>query len=131
VVADGSDNFDTRFVVNDACVALGKTLVSAAVGQFEGQLATFRGHDSNLPCHRCFVSSAPGGAARSCADAGVLGALTGVMGSLQALEVIREITGFGASMAGRLLIYDAMSARTRVLTLPKDPDCPCCGASHG
>jgi molybdopterin-synthase adenylyltransferase len=131
VVADGSDSFSTRFAVSDACVALGKTLVSAAVGKFEGQLATFRGHEKDLPCYRCFVREAPGGLERSCAESGILGALTGVMGSLQALEVIREITGFGDTMAGRLLIYDAMSARTRTLKLPKDPDCPACGKFHG
>ncbi len=126
IVADGCDNFTTRFVVNACCVELGKTLVSAAVGKFEGQLATFRGH-GGFACYRCFVREAPGGMERSCADAGVLGALTGVMGSLQALEVIREITGFGETMAGRLMIYDAMSARTRLLKLPRDPECPTCG----
>jgi molybdopterin-synthase adenylyltransferase len=131
IVADGSDSFATRFAVNVACVALGKTLVSAAVGKFEGQLATFKGHDSQLPCYRCFVRDAPGGAERSCAEAGIIGALTGVMGSLQALEVVREIVGFGNSMAGRLMIYDAMTARVRTLTLPKDPACPACGARHG
>jgi molybdopterin-synthase adenylyltransferase len=131
IVADGSDSFATRFAVNAACVALGKTLVSAAVGKFEGQLATFKGHDPQLPCYRCFVRDAPGGAERSCAEAGIIGALTGVMGSLQALEVVREIVGFGDSMAGRLMIYDAMTARIRTLTLPKDPACPACGARHG
>ncbi len=127
IVADGCDNFTTRFVVNDACVMLGKTLVSAAVGRFEGQLATYKGHETDKPCYRCFVRDAPQGTERSCADAGVLGALTGVMGSLQALEVIREITGFGDSMAGRLMIYDALSARTRILKLPKDEACYTCG----
>jgi molybdopterin-synthase adenylyltransferase len=130
IVADGSDSFATRFAVNDACVRLSKTLVSAAVGQFEGQLATFRGHEQNYPCYRCFVREAPGGLERSCAEAGVLGALTGVMGSFQALEVIREITGFGETMAGRLMIYDAMSSRIRTLKLPKDAECPVC-STHG
>jgi molybdopterin-synthase adenylyltransferase len=131
IVADGSDSFATRFAVNAACVALGKTLVSAAVGKFEGQLATFKGHDPQLPCYRCFVRDAPGGAERSCAEAGIIGALTGVMGSLQALEVVREIVGFGDSMAGRLMIYDAMTARVRTLALPKDPACLACGDCHG
>jgi molybdopterin-synthase adenylyltransferase len=131
IVADGSDSFATRFAVNAACVALGKTLVSAAVGKFEGQLATFKGHDPQLPCYRCFVRDAPGGAERSCAEAGIIGALTGVMGSLQALEVVREIVGFGDSMAGRLMIYDAMTARVRTLALPKDPACRACGDCHG
>jgi molybdopterin-synthase adenylyltransferase len=127
VVADGSDTFETRFAVADACLALQKPLVSASVGPFEGHLATFKGYASNLPCYRCFVPQAPGGEQRTCAEAGVLGALTGVMGSLQALEVIREITGFGQSMAGRLFIYDALDARTRTLKLAKDPGCAWCG----
>jgi molybdopterin-synthase adenylyltransferase len=131
IVADGSDTFETRFIVNDACVTLGKTLVSSAVGRFEGQLATYRGHDENYPCYRCFVREAPGGAQRSCADAGIIGALTGIMGSLQALEIIREITGFGDTMAGRLMLYDAISARTRIIRLPKDPACPTCATAHG
>jgi len=127
LVADGSDSFETRFAVADACLALGRTLVSASVGPFEGQLATFRGHEPDLPCYRCFVPRAPGGQQRTCAEAGVLGALTGVMGSMQALEVIREIAGFGTSMAGRLLIYDALDVRVRTVRLPKDPGCPACG----
>ncbi len=131
LVADGCDNFDTRFAVSDACVTLGKPLVSAAVGRFEGQLATFRGHEKDRPCYRCFVPSAPGGEQRSCSELGILGALTGVMGSLQALEIIREITGFGDTMAGRLMIYDAMSARVRTLTLPKDKACAVCGSRDG
>jgi molybdopterin-synthase adenylyltransferase len=128
VVADGADTFQTRFDVADACLALRIPLVWAAVGQFEGQLATFKGYEADLPCYRCFVPTPPAGQQRSCAEAGVLGALTGVMGALQALEVIREITGFGPSLAGRLMIYDALSARSRTLNLPKDPHCAACGA---
>jgi molybdopterin-synthase adenylyltransferase len=127
IVVDGSDTFQTRFEVNEACVALGKTLVSAAVGRFDGQIATFKGHQPDTPCYRCFVGDAPGDLQRSCAEVGILGALTGVMGSLQALEVIREITGFGTSLAGRLMIYDALTARTRTIALPKDKNCPTCG----
>jgi adenylyltransferase/sulfurtransferase len=128
IVADGSDTFQTRFDVNDACVALGKTLVSAAVGRFDGQIATFKGHQPDMPCYRCFVSAAPDSLTRSCAEVGILGALTGVMGSLQALEIIREITGFGMSLGGRLMIYDALTARTRTISLPKDKKCATCGA---
>ncbi len=126
LVADGCDNFATRFAVADACLHLHKPLVSAAVGPFEGQLATFKGYLPALPCYRCFVPEAPLREQGSCAEDGVLGALTGVIGSLQALEIIREITGFGASMAGRLLIYDALSARMRTITLAKDPGCTAC-----
>lgn len=128
VVADGSDSFATRLAVADAAHKLHIPLVSAAVGPFEGQLATFRGWEAALPCYRCYVGAAADGEALTCADAGVLGALTGVMGSLQALEVIREIVGFGTSLAGRLLLYDALSARMRTLTLPKDPGCLGCGS---
>ena len=129
LVADGSDSFATRLAVSDACVAAGKTLVSAAVGRFDGQLATFRGHEPDKPCYRCLVGNHFDEDARSCAEAGVLGALTGVMGAMQALEVIRELAGFGESLAGRLLLYDGLSARSRTLTLPKDPGCSCSARS--
>ncbi len=95
VVADGSDSFATRLAVADAALRLRIPLVSAAVGPFEGQLATFRGWEAGRPCYRCFVGQRPGPDAASCADQGMLGAVAGVLGSLQALEVIREITGFG------------------------------------
>ena len=129
VVADGSDNFSTRLSVADAAYTLRIPLVSAAVGPFEGQLATFRGWEAALPCYRCYVGNAADGDQLTCADAGVLGALTGVMGSLQALEVVREIVGFGTSLAGRMLLYDALGGRMRTLTLPKDPGCAGCGGS--
>jgi molybdopterin-synthase adenylyltransferase len=125
IVADGSDSFATRLAVCDACVALGKTLVSAAVGRFDGQLATFKGHEADKPCYRCFVGSALDEDGRSCADSGVLGALTGMMGAMQAMEVVREITGFGDSLVGRLLLHDALGGRTRSLRLHKDPACRC------
>ena len=128
VVADGSDNFATRLIVADTCQALRIPLVSAAVGAFDGQLAVFRGWEQDKPCYRCFVGADPQLAARSCADQGVLGALTGVMGSLQALEVIREVTGFGPSRAGRLMLYDARAGRMRDIALPKDVQCPSCAA---
>ncbi|TRW17081.1 HesA/MoeB/ThiF family protein [Glacieibacterium frigidum] len=127
VVADGSDSFATRLAVADAAHALRIPLVSAAVGPFDGQLGTFRGWEGDRPCYRCLVGAAADRAGDSCADTGVIGALTGIMGALQALEVIREIVGFGDSLAGRLLLYDALSARMRTLTLPKDPGCVGCG----
>ncbi|HPU15249.1 MAG TPA: molybdopterin-synthase adenylyltransferase MoeB [Polymorphobacter sp.] len=127
VVADGSDSFATRLAVADAAHALRIPLVSAAVGPFEGQLATFRGWHDNLPCYRCYVGAAIDRAGESCADQGIIGALAGVIGAMQALEVIRELTGFGTSLAGRLLLYDALAARMRTLRLPKDPGCTGCG----
>ena len=126
VVADGSDSFATRLAVADAAFALHIPLVSAAVGPFEGQLATFRGWEADAPCYRCFVGADPGRADVSCADAGILGAVAGVLGSLQALDVIRAITGFGGDSAGRLLLFDALSLRMRTLTLAKDPGCARC-----
>lgn len=130
LVCDGSDNFPTRFLVADAAVLARRTLVSAAVLRFEGQLSVFRPHaPGGGPCYRCLYPEAPpAGLVPSCAEAGVLGAVTGVMGTLQATEVIKEITGIGESLAGRLLIWDALAARFRTITLPRDPDCALCGA---
>ncbi len=125
LVCDGSDNFDTRFLLNDACVLAGKTLVSAAVLRFDGQLATFK---PGGPCYRCLhPTPPPPGAVPTCGEAGVLGAVTGVMGSLQATEVLKEILGIGDSLAGRLLIWDALGTRVRTITLPRDLACPACG----
>ena len=130
VIADGSDSFATRLAAADAALALQRPLVSAAVGPFEGQLATFRGWERDKPCYRCFVGADPGRSDASCADTGILGAVAGVLGSLQALEVIRAITGFGADQAGKLLLFDALSLRMRTLALAKDPACPACGATR-
>lgn len=130
VVADGSDNFATRLAVADAAQTVRVPLVSAAVGPFEGQLATFRGWEADKPCYRCFVGGSPEQQEGTCADQGVMGALTGVMGAMQALEVIREIVGFGSSLAGRLLLFDALSLRMRTLNLPKDPGCTGCGSDR-
>lgn len=125
IIADGCDSFATRLAVSDAAIALAIPLVSGAVGPFDGQVATFKGHDAILPCYRCLVGAAADRAGQSCADAGVIGALTGIIGAMMALEAIREITGFGESLAGRLLLYDAMAARVRTVRLPKDPACRC------
>ncbi|KQM24633.1 MULTISPECIES: HesA/MoeB/ThiF family protein [unclassified Sphingomonas] len=127
VVLDGCDNFATRLTVADAALAARIPLVSAAVGQFEGQLGVFRGWEPQLPCYRCFVGDDPARADASCADQGVLGALTGIMGSMAALEVMRAIVGFGDDTAGKLLIADLLGFRFRTLTLPKDPGCRCAG----
>jgi adenylyltransferase/sulfurtransferase len=128
IVADGSDNFATRFLLNDACFFARKTLVSAAVTEFEGQLATYKGHLPDCPCYRClFPEPPPPNTVRSCSEAGVLGAAAGVMGSLQALEVLKEAAGLGKGLAGRVLTYKALAAEFRTARLPKDPGCPLCG----
>jgi molybdopterin-synthase adenylyltransferase len=126
IVADGSDSFATRFNVSDACLRLHKTLVSAAVGRLDGQLATFMGHLPDQPCYRCFVPQAPGDFDRTCAESGVLGALTGIIGTMQALEVIRVITSMGETLAGKLLLFESLTSRQRIIKLPKDPACPIC-----
>ena len=131
VIADGCDSFATRLAVADAAQALAVPLVSGAVGPFDGQVATFKGHAPGLPCYRCLVGNAHDREAQSCAEAGVLGALTGVIGSLMALEVLRELAGFGESLAGRLLLYDALGARMRTVRLAKDPGCAGCGGEFG
>lgn len=127
VVLDGTDNFATRLLVADACQRHRVPLVSAAVSEFEGQLGVFRGWEADKPCYRCFVGGDPERPGISCAEQGVLGALTGVMGSLAALEAIRAIVPFGEDPAGKLLLVDALAFRFRTLTLPKDPGCPGCG----
>jgi molybdopterin/thiamine biosynthesis adenylyltransferase len=132
IVCDGTDNFDARFLVADACYRASKTLVSAAVLRFEGQLSTFRRGMSadglSLPCYRClYPAPPPPGLVPSCAEAGVLGPVTGVMGTLQATEVLKEILQIGESLAGRLLIWDALATRFRVVRLVRDPACALCG----
>jgi len=128
IIADGTDNFATRFLLNDACFFARKTLVSAAVTEFEGQLATYKGHEPGLPCYRClFAEPPPPGTVANCSETGVLGAAAGVMGSLQALEVLKEAAGLGTGLSGKILTYKALSAEFRTARLPKDPACPLCG----
>jgi molybdopterin-synthase adenylyltransferase len=129
LVCDGSDNFSTRFLVADACVLGQRTLVSAAVLRFEGQLSVFKPHlHRDGPCYRClYPEPPPSGLVPTCSEAGVLGAVTGVMGTLQATEVLKEILGIGDSLSGRLLIWDALATRFRTVRLRKDPACPLCG----
>jgi adenylyltransferase/sulfurtransferase len=128
IVADGSDNFDTRFLVNDACYFAQKTLVSAAVTEFDGQLATYKPHAGDFPCYRClFPEPPPPGTAPSCSETGILGAAAGVMGTLQALEVLKEILSLGESLAGKLLIYEALATRFRTVRVRPDLACPLCG----
>ncbi len=131
IVCDGTDNFPTRFLLGDACHLLGRPLVSAAVLRFEGQLAVFRSHlGAPHPCHRCLHPEAPPeGLVPSCSEAGVLGAVTGVMGTLQATEVLKLILGIGETLSGRLLLWDALDARFRTVRLRRDPGCALCGAA--
>ncbi len=131
IVCDGSDNFETRFLVADACVLARRTLVSAAVLRFDGQLSTFKPHaDPAGPCYRCLhPAPPPNSLLPSCSEAGVLGTVTGVMGTLQANEVLKEIMGIGEGLSGRLLIWDALSMRFRTVRLRRDPACALCGPS--
>ncbi len=128
LVLDGCDNFETRFAVNAACLALGKTLVSAAIGEFDGQLAVYRPGREGQPCYRCFVPEIPDGTAR-CTEQGVVGALAGVMGTWAALEVVKEIAGFGVSLTGHLVLLDGLSSGSRKVKLRRDPACPACGTA--
>jgi adenylyltransferase/sulfurtransferase len=129
IVCDGSDNFPTRYLVADACVLARRTLISAAVLRFDGQLSTFKPHTApDAPCYRClYPEPPPPGLVPSCSEAGVLGAVTGVMGTLQATEALKEIIGIGESLSGRLLIWDALAARFQTIRLKRDPHCRLCG----
>jgi molybdopterin/thiamine biosynthesis adenylyltransferase len=133
VVIDGADNFPVRYLLNDACVKLGKPLVYGAVHRFEGQVSVFDAgrHRGEAPCYRClFPEPPPPEAAPNCADAGVLGVLPGVIGLLQATEAIKLILGSGEPLTGRLLHFDAMGMRFRETRLSADPDCPVCAAGR-
>jgi adenylyltransferase/sulfurtransferase len=130
IVADGSDNFATRYLVSDACFLAGKPLVSAALGVFDASLTTIRAHERNAdgafnPTYRClFPEPPPAGTVPSCEEAGILGALAGVVGSMVALEVIREIVGFGDTLVGRLVMLDARAMRFETLRYARDPANP-------
>jgi len=126
IVVDGSDNFPTRYLVNDACVMSGKPLVSGAILRFEGQVTTLV--PGNGPCYRClFEEPPPPGLVPSCQEAGVLGVLPGVIGGLQATEVLKLIIGKGEVLMGELLIYNALKTTFRKVKIPKNPSCPVCG----
>lgn len=130
VVIDGCDNFATRLIVNDLCVAAQVPLVSAAIGQFHGQIGTFCGWQADKPCYRCFVGDAHDAEdCDSCSEVGVLGAMVGLMGSFAAMEAIRLVTGFGERQAGKLHVVDGLSPAMRTIRLPKDPGCGTCGGA--
>jgi len=127
IVADGTDNFPTRYLVNDACVLLGKPNVYGSIFRFEGQATVFYAKEG--PCYRClYPEPPPPGMVPSCAEGGVLGVLPGIVGSIQALETIKLILGRGRTLIGRLLLFDALELKFRELKLRKNPECPVCGA---
>ncbi len=134
LVLDGVDDFETRFATNQTCHRLGLPLISGAVGRWDGQVAAFNSGqnkdappDQQSPCYRCLVPQAPP-EADTCARVGIVGALTGVIGSMMALEAIKHITGAGETLIGRVWIYDGLAATSRTVRLPPDPDCPVCGS---
>jgi molybdopterin-synthase adenylyltransferase len=131
LVADGSDNFATRYLLTDQCFRLKKPLIAAALSPFEGQLSTFRPYlGAGHPCYRClFREPPPPDMVPRCEEAGILGAVAGVMGTLQAVEVLKELLGLGDSLDGTLLIYEALQARFHRIRIGKDPGCPTCGGS--
>lgn len=127
LILDGSDNFATRFMVNRVAVAAGKPLIAAAITQWEGQISLYH-PAAGAPCFACIFPEAPAdGLAPSCAEAGVIGALPGVVGAMMAVEAIKEITGAGQSLRGRMLFYDALYGENRQITLKRRPGCPVCG----
>jgi adenylyltransferase/sulfurtransferase len=136
IVADGSDNAETRYLVSDACYFARRPLVFGAVGPFDGYVSTFKPHERTgegtpYPSYRClFPEAPPPGTVPSCAEAGVLGSVVGVIGTLQATEVLKEILGIGTGLAGRLLIYDGLAARFESLNVAWDPENPLTGRSQ-
>jgi molybdopterin/thiamine biosynthesis adenylyltransferase len=130
-VLDGTDNFDTRYLVNRTCAGLGVPLISAALTQWEGQISLWD-PKSGGPCYECIFEERPApGMVPTCAEAGVAGPLPGVLGAMMALEAVKEIVGAGESLRGRMLIYDGLGSEVRVIRLRKRPDCPVCGRPHG
>ena len=127
VVVDGTDNFPTRYLVNDACVLAGRPNAYGSISRFEGQASVFAMRDG--PCYRCLhPEPPPPGLIPSCAEGGVLGVLPGIIGTIQATEAVKLILGIGEPLVGRFLLYDALRMQFRVIKLPKDPDCPVCGS---
>ena len=130
IVCDGSDNFATRFLLNDAFYFGRRPLVAASLLRFEGQLSTFKAYDGKTACYRClFREPPPPDLIPRCEEAGILGSVAGVLGTLQATEAIKEVLGLGRSLAGRLLIYDALEDTTCTINVPRDPTCPLCGTA--
>jgi len=132
IIADGSDNFETRFLLNDECFTAKKTLVSAAIHRFEGQLSVFKAYlGEKHPCYRCiYPEMPPPGTMPKCSEAGILGSVAGIMGAWQATEILKEITGAGESLSGWLIIFDALKSVSRKVKVKKNRECPvCCTAN--
>ncbi len=129
LILDGSDNFATRYLVNKAAIAAGRTLVSGAVLRFDGQVSTFKPHAGpEHPCYRClFPEPPPPGAVPACSEAGILGAVAGVVGTLMAVEALKELIGIGDGLSGRLQLYDALNASMRTIRFKRRAGCPACG----
>ncbi|MCW2367763.1 adenylyltransferase/sulfurtransferase [Sphingobium sp. B7D2B] len=123
IILDGCDNFETRLAVSDAATRLRIPLVSAAVGQFEGQIGVWRGWEEGQPCYRCLVGETRTDPARTCAEEGIVGALTGIIGSMAALEAIRALVPFGETATGKLIVFDLLARRLRTMAIPPDPAC--------
>jgi len=130
VILDGCDNFETRLAVSDAATRLRTPLVSAAVGGFDGQIGVWHGWEAGQSCYRCLVGADPARPDVNCADQGVVGALTGVIGSMAALEVIRCLVPFGTPLTGQLLVADLLGRNVRTVRVPADPACPACASQH-
>ncbi|OED42193.1 hypothetical protein AB833_07785 [Chromatiales bacterium (ex Bugula neritina AB1)] len=126
VVLEGSDNFPTRFAVNEACVRHKVPLVSGAAIRFDGQVSVFSGYKDDVPCYRCLYAGGED-TAETCAETGVLSPVVGMIGTVQATEAIKVLAGFGRTLEGRLLLLDGLSMEWREIQLPKNPDCPVCG----
>lgn len=124
LVLDGVDDFQSRYDMNAACLALGIPLISGALGRFNGQVSLFPS-DRSGPCYRCFVPEIPPDA-ETCSQVGVIGALAGIIGSMMAMETVKHLTGAGETLSGKLWIYDGLSCESRTLTLSRDPNCPAC-----
>lgn len=135
VIADGSDNFETRFLINDAAYFAKRPLVSAAILRFDGQIGTYKAHEvdengEHGPCYRCiFREAPPPGQVPSCAEAGVMGAMCGMMGSMQTTEILKEIMDIGESMSGSLMVVDGLATEFRKIKVKADPGCPLCGTN--
>jgi adenylyltransferase/sulfurtransferase len=129
LIADGTDNFRTRYLLNDVCVQMKRTLVSAALLRFDGQLGVFKPHaGKDFPCYSCiFPEEPPADLIPRCETAGIFGAVAGILGALQATEVLKELLGLGDTLAGRLMLYDGLSAQIRIVKVKRRPDCPSCG----
>ncbi len=128
IVVDCCDNFETRFAINDACVAAKTPLVSGAAIRFEGQISVFDSRDEKCPCYNCLYPR-DGSIAQSCSENGVIAPITGIIGSMQALETIKVLTGAGESLQGRVLLLDGLSMQWQSMQLPRNPKCPTCSAN--